>query len=109
MEVLPKTIERRNLEFKKSDLVSDEIQREMLEKLGTSLFKIEFTEEENLMNKGWREGIEKYGQELWQIYNWIVSVQDGKTHGIYRLRDWLISFNIPDNTDGAHWPKENEY
>lgn len=96
------------MEFKETDIVSREVQNELQEKLGVSLFKIEFTKEENLKFDGWREGIEKYGQELWQIYNWIVAAQDGKTYGIYRLKDWLESFNIPDNTNGTFWPLELE-
>lgn len=64
------------------------------------------TGDEKLRLEGWRDGIEKYGQELWCIYNWLLYVQDGRTHGIYRLRDWLEQFNIPDNTGGAHWPMD---
>jgi len=84
---------------------SEELQAD-LEKLGVSLLKIEFTEEEQLKIAGWREGIEKYGQELWTIYNWIVDAQHGKTHGIYRLGQWLESFGVPNNTNGAHWPMD---
>ena len=64
------------------------------------------TGDELLKLQGWREGIEKYGQELWTIYNWLLSTQNGSTHGIYRLRDWLENFNVPDNTNGAQWPMD---
>jgi hypothetical protein len=75
-----------------------------LEALGVRLLTIEFTPEEKLKIEGWREGIEKYGQELWTIYHWIVRLQGGSTSGIYRLKDWLEQFGVPDNTKGAHWP-----
>jgi len=85
------------------DLDSPELQ-EKLAKLGVTLLRFPPpTGDEKLKLEGWREGIEKYGQELWRIYHWIISVQDGKTHGIYRLRYWLEQFNIPDNTNGEHW------
>lgn len=64
------------------------------------------TGDEKLRLEGWRNGIVEYGQELWCIYNWLLSVQDGRTHGIYRLRDWLDRVNVPDNTGGAHWPMD---
>lgn len=70
---------------------------------GTHLFEIKFSEEEEAEFKGWRKILEEEGQELWRIYHWVVDCQDGKTHGIYRLRDWLKSFNVPDNTNGEHW------
>lgn len=94
------------MEFKETDIVSEEVQKELKEKLGVELFKIEFSKEDNLRLRGWRDGIEKYGQELWQIYHWVVDAQNGHTHGIYRLGDWLESFNVPDNTNGTHWPYE---
>ena len=84
--------------------ITEELE-EKLAKLGVSIFKIELSEEEKLKLKGWRDGIEEYGQELWNIYHWIVWAQDGNTHGIYRLGDWLKNFNVPDNTNGEHWPK----
>ncbi len=80
---------------------------EKLAKIGVSLISIPApTGDEKLRLEGWRDGIEKYGQELWCIYHWIVSAQDGNTHGVYRLRDWLEHFNVPDNTDGRHWPQD---
>jgi len=79
---------------------------DVLESLGVRLLTIEFSPEEQLKLKGWREGIEKYGQELWTIYHWVVHVQRGSTSGIYRLRDWLETFGVPDNTGGAHWPMD---
>lgn len=93
-------------DFVEQKLVSKEVEEELKEKLGISMFTIQFSEEENMRLKGWRDGIEKYGQELWQIYHWIVWAQDGKTHGIYRLGDWLESTNVPDKTNGTHWPYE---
>ncbi len=72
--------------------------------LGTRLITIEFSPEEKLKMQGWREGIEKHGQELWMVYHWIVAAQDGNTHGIYRLGEWLEKYGVPDNTGGAHWP-----
>jgi hypothetical protein len=74
--------------------------------LGTQIITIEFSPEETLKLQGWRDGIEKYGQELWLIYHWIVHTQGGNAHGIYRLRDWLETFGVPDNTGGVHWPHE---
>jgi hypothetical protein len=96
------------MEFKEQNLVSKDIENELKEKLNVHLFSIEFSEEDNLKLSGWRDGIEKYGQELWQIYHWIVYAQDGHTHGIYRLKDWLESMNVPDNTNGTHWPYKLE-
>lgn len=64
------------------------------------------TGDELLKLQGWREGIEKYGQELWTIYNWLLSSQSGRQDGIYRLRMWLESFNVPDNTGGVRWPMD---
>lgn len=64
------------------------------------------TDDDKLRLEGWREGIEKYGQELWCIYNWLLSAQNGNTAGIYRLRQWLEDFNVPDNTGGVHWPMD---
>lgn len=80
--------------------------RDELGKIGCELLTIEFSPEDNLRTEGWRSGIEKYGQELWCIYHWTVWAQHGSTHGIYRLRDWLEQFNIPDNTGGAHWVRD---
>lgn len=51
--------------------------------------------------EGWRDGIERHGQDLWGIYHWIVKGQGGSTHGIYALRDWLEHFNVPDKTTGS--------
>ena len=80
---------------------------EKLAQIGCQLISIPPpTGDEKLRLEGWRNGIEKYGQELWTIYHWIVWAQDGNTHGIYRLREWLESFNVPDNTGGAHWPTD---
>ena len=87
------------------ELLENKELQDQLSKIGVSLLKIEFTEEEELKIQGWREGIEEYGQELWNIYHWIISAQDGSTHGIYRLGNWLEHFNVPDNTNGEHWPK----
>lgn len=70
---------------------------------GVRLMTVEFSEEENLRLAGWREALEEEGQELWRIYHWIVDAQGGKAHGIYRLRDWLEHFNVPDKTGGQHW------
>jgi hypothetical protein len=61
------------------------------------------TGDKKLKLEGWREGIEEHGQDLWRIYHWVVWAQNGSTHGIYRLRDWLEKFNVPDKTNGAHW------
>lgn len=72
-----------------------------LAKLGVTVLTIAFTPEEQLKTQGWREGIEKYGQELWTIYHDIVRAQGGKTNGIYQLRDWLELFGVPDQTGGA--------
>lgn len=69
-----------------------------LANLGVSLLTVTFTPEEQLKIKGWREGIEKYGQELWEIYHGIVTAHNGSTSGIYQLRDWLEKFGVPDNT-----------
>lgn len=74
---------------------------ERLAEIGVQLLTIPPpTGDEKLRLEGWRAGIEEHGQDLWRIYNWIVSAQDGKTHGIYVLRDWLERFNVPDNTNG---------
>ena len=64
------------------------------------------TGDEKTRLEGWRAGIEKYGQELWCIYNWLLSNQNGNTGGIYRLREWLVECNVPDNTGGVHWPMD---
>lgn len=84
--------------------VSDET-REQLSKLGVSLLSIPAPEGEELHRlEGWRDGIERYGQDLWAVYHWIVRAQDGKTHGIYALGQWLEDFGVPDNTS-----KSGEY
>ena len=81
---------------------------ESLEKLGVRIYKIEFSEQEKNNIDYWRETIEDRGQELWRIYHWIVNAQDGRTHGVYRLRDWLEHLNIPDHTGGKHWAEYDE-
>jgi hypothetical protein len=84
-------------------------QREKLEELGVFILTIPpLTDDEKLKLQGWREGIEKYGQELWRIYHWIVWAQHGRTSGVYRLRQWLESFNVPANTGGEHWEIRDE-
>lgn len=79
--------------------MSDDI-TEQLEKLGIKLYTIKFSEEEQQRIKAWREMHEENAQELWCIYHWIVQAQDGRTNGIYRLREWLEKYNVPDNTNG---------
>ena len=75
--------------------------KDELAKMGVHLLTIPAPESEELHRlQGWRDGIEKYGQELWGIYHWVAKAQEG-THGIYRLRDWLEQMNVPDNTDEA--------
>jgi len=69
--------------------------------LSARLHVIQLSPEEKLRAEGFRKGIEEYGQELWCIYHWIVHCQDGNTGGIYRLREWLEKFSIPDNTGGV--------
>jgi DNA-binding LacI/PurR family transcriptional regulator len=82
--------------------VSDLIEK--LAKLGVQLLVIPPPTGEELHRlQGWRDGIEEHGQELWRIYHWIVDAQDGSTHGVYRLRDWLETYNVPDETGGEHW------
>lgn len=72
---------------------------EKLAKLGVRLLAIPAPTGEELHRlQGWRDGIERYGQDLWAIYHWIVRAQDGHTHGIYALGEWLEHFNVPDNT-----------
>lgn len=76
--------------------------KDKLGKLGIQLISIPPPTGEELHRlEGWRAGIEEHGQALWGIYHWIVKAQDGQGHGIYRLRDWLEQFNVPDNTDGS--------
>ncbi len=54
--------------------------KEKLDKLGVSLFTIPPPEGEELHRlEGWRDNIERYGQDLWAIYHWIVKAQDGNT------------------------------
>jgi hypothetical protein len=73
---------------------------EKLAQLGVQLFTIPApTGEEKFRLEGWRDSIERYGQDLWGIYHWIVKAQGGSTHGVYALRDWLEHFNVPDNTE----------
>ena len=93
---------------------SPEQERELREKLagiGVHLLTIPAPVGEELHRlQGWRDGIEEHGQELWGIYHWIVKGQGGRGHGIYRLRDWLEHYHVPDNTPeatrGEHptWP-----
>ncbi len=80
-------------------LLSDASLEAKLAALGCSLISIPAPTGEELHRlEGWRDNIERYGQALWSIYHWIVKAQDGNTHGIYRLADWLNDFGVPDKT-----------
>jgi hypothetical protein len=79
-------------------LVSPDVEAK-LAKLGVSLLTIPPPTGEELHRlEGWRDNIERYGQDLWAIYHWIVRAQDGKTHGVYALAQWLEDWGVPDHT-----------
>lgn len=70
-----------------------------LAKLGVTLLTIPAPTGEELHRlEGWRDNIERYGQDLWAIYHWIVKGQSGQTHGVYALAQWLEHWGVPDNT-----------